>query len=291
MIKIKNIVFIKNFDIIKFINYLLPLRLKFLSETFVVLENGKDEGLITLEKDSKSATRFKITQLILEKYSLAHQLTNYAISRYRAMGATSFYAVVDEKQADLINVFQNELNFRLCGCEYLYEIKKQNTDYSNFLKTYKKENVKEVSALYNENINSYNRFLFMRENYQFQNKMMKYIFYNDDRTKVLGYFEIATKNCVDYYTNFVIDCGYNIYILDAIKFIYAQIKRKTKKFHLYVKVKDYFLNSKDLITILNENNAELVSKSSILAKDYYKEIKNESLFKNAKIIFNDPTIA
>ena len=51
------------------------------------------------------------------------------------------------------------------------------------------------------------------------------------------------------------------------------------------------MNSKELIAILNENNMEFISKSQILAKDYYKEIKQESLFKNTKIIFNDPTIA
>ena len=40
---------------------------------------------------------------------------------------------------------------------------------------------------------------------------------------------------------------------------------------------------------LNENNVELISKSQILAKDYYKQIKDNSIFNNAKIIFNDPT--
>ena len=51
------------------------------------------------------------------------------------------------------------------------------------------------------------------------------------------------------------------------------------------------MNSKELLAILNENNMEFISKSKILAKDYFKEIKNDSLFKNTKIIFNDPTTA
>ena len=45
------------------------------------------------------------------------------------------------------------------------------------------------------------------------------------------------------------------------------------------------------VAILNENNMELVSKRQILAKDYLKQVKQDNLFKNAKIIFNDPTIA
>ena len=51
------------------------------------------------------------------------------------------------------------------------------------------------------------------------------------------------------------------------------------------------MNSKELIAILNENHFELISKSRILAKDYYKEIKENNILQNAKIIFNDPTTA
>ena len=51
------------------------------------------------------------------------------------------------------------------------------------------------------------------------------------------------------------------------------------------------MNSKELISILNENKAELVSKSQILAKDFYREIKENNILQNAKIIFNDPTTA
>jgi len=295
MIEIKNIAFTNKLNFLKnifcFLNHLLPLRLKFAPESFIILINKIEKGIITLEKDSKSCTRFKITKLILEQFSIANQLTNYVISRYRAMGAQSFYAVVDELQNDLIHIFKNELNFRICGYEYLYRINSMNYNSSLILKTLKKENIKEVTKFYNENINSFNRFLFKRENYQFQKKCIQYIFYNDNNSKILGYFEIATKNNLDYYINFTIDCAYNIYLLDALKFIYSKIKQKNKKFNLFIKIKDYFMNSKELITILNENNCDFISKSQILAKDYYQEIKQYDLFKNAKIIFNDPTTA
>ncbi len=298
MIEIKNIIFANNnLNFLRcffcFVNYLLPLRLKFANETFVILKDKKIKGLITLDKDSMSNTRFKITKLILEEnsYSLAYELTNYVISRYRAMGATSFYAVVDNKQQDLLNVFKNELNFRNCAQEHLYKLNSLKGEFSLFLKPLKKENIKEVCSFYNDNINSFNRFLFSRETYQFRNKCRKYIFLNDSKDKILGYFEVATKNNFDYYINFSIDFSYNIYLLDALKFIYLKLKQKNKKFNLYIKVKDYFLNSKELIAILKENSFEFVSSSEILAKDYYRQIKDESLFKSTKIIFNDPTIA
>ena len=294
MIEIKNVIFVRNLGFIKqflcFINHLLPLRLKYAPETFVALIDNKQKGEITFEKDSKSIVRFKITKLILEEFSLAHQLTSYVVSRYRAMGANSFYAVVDEKQTDLLNIFKNELSFRFCGHEHLYKINDMDSNYSMFLKTMKTENIKDVCVFYNENINSFNRFLFGRENYQFKNNCLNYVFYNE-KNDILGYFEVATKNNIDYYINFTIDCKYNIYLLDAMNFIYSKIKRKNKHFNLYIKVKDYFMNSKELISILNENKAELVSKSQILAKDFYREIKENNILQNAKIIFNDPTTA
>ena len=298
MVEIKNIVFVsKSLNLLKcilcFINHLLPLRLKFANESFVALVDKKKTALITLDKDSKSYTRFKITKLILEEYSssVACQLVNYVISRYRAQGANSFYVVVDEKQTDLLNIFQNEMKFRACGFEYLYKINSINTRQHISLRPFKKENVSEICEFYNGNINSFNKFLFSRQKYQFNNDFDKYIFYNDDETKMLGYFEVATKNSFDYYINFSIDFAYNIYIIDALRFIYSKLKHKHKSFNLYIKIKDYFLNSKELMAILKENNVEFVSKSQILAKDYYREVKENNLFKNAKIIFNDPTTA
>ena len=295
MTEIKNIVFTNNLNFIKctlcFVNHLLPLKLKFAPESFVALVDNEQKGVITVEKDTKSNTRLKITKLILEEQSLSHQLINYVISRYRAMGANSFYAVVDENNADLINIFKNELSFRACGYEYLYKVEAKNSNYSMFLKTMKNEDINNVAKFYNENINSFNRFLFGREKYQFRNNCTKYVFYDENKENLLGYFEVATKNNTDFYINFSIDFAYNVYIVDAIKFIYTKIKQKNKNFNLYIKVKDYFMNSKELLAILNENDAEFVSKSEILAKDYYREIKQKDLFKNAKIIFNDPTTA
>lgn len=298
MIEIKNIIFTKckmNFlkAIFCFVNHLLPLRLKYLNESFVILNDNHEEGLITLDKDSKSYKRFKITKLFLEENStfLAKQLVNYVISRYRAMGANSFYVVIDEKQADLLNIFKNELNFRNCGYEFLYKVNSLDTQTNITLKSFKKENVKEVTAFYNSNINSFNKVVFAREEAQFFNNCYKYIFYNEDNSKIIGYFEVATKNMHDFYINFSIDFAYNVYLIDAIRFIYSLFKHKVKTFDMYIKVKEYFLNSKELNAILNENNFELISKNQILAKDYYREIKQNDLFKNTRIIFNDPTLA
>ncbi len=297
MIEIKNIIFAKSeVNFIKcflcFINYILPLRMKFASESYVAFCDNQEESLITLEKDSKSYTRFKITKLILEENStsIARELSNYVITKYRAQGANSFYIVVDERQVELLNIFKNELNFRECGIEYLYKVQNLSNNYIKILKPLKNNIKKEVTKFYNDNINSFNRPLFNRCEYQFLNNNCMNFYFNKD-SEILGYFEVSTKNNVDFYINFVIDFAYNVYLMDAVKYIYSKLKQKYKKFNLYIKVKDYFMNSKELNAILKENNIEQISKGRILAKDYYKEIKNDLLFKSAKIIFVDPTTA
>jgi len=143
MIEIKNIVFVSGgLNFVKcflcFINHLLPLRLKFANESYIALVDNKKSALVTLDKDSKSHTRFKITKLILEQFSasVAPQLINYVISKYRAQGATSFYVVVDEKQADLLNIFKNEINFRACGFEYLFKVNCPNTTQQIYLRPF-----------------------------------------------------------------------------------------------------------------------------------------------------------
>lgn len=298
MSEIKNIVFtkmpqgfIKRFA--SFINYLIPLKIKFQNETFCAINQNKIQGSITLDKDSKSTTRFKITNLFLEENStsVALELINYIMTRYSAMGASAFYVVIDEKQTDLLNIFKNELNYRFCGLEYLFKINLPNCENTIFLKPFKKTFIKEITKFYNENINSFNRFLFSRQEYQFLNNCQKFIFYNEDKNELLGYFEVATKNKIDFYINFSIDVTYNTYLIDAIKYIISNLKHKNKEFNLYIKVKNYFMNSKELITILKENNSELISTGHVFAKDYYKEIKENNLLKNARIMFNDPTIA
>ena len=141
MIEIKNIVF-TNYEmnfikcLLCFINYLLPLRLKYANESFVALEDNINQALITLDKDSKSYSRFKITKLILEEnsQSTAHQLINYVIARYRAMGASSFYVVIDEKINNLESTYsaligENKAIDTKCRTYYTFDVYEEPTNH------------------------------------------------------------------------------------------------------------------------------------------------------------------
>ena len=108
MIEIKNIVFTKKISFMKyficFINHLLPLRLKYASETFVALIDKNEKGEITLEKDSKSNTRFKITKLIV---NIPTDYNDFKMSE-------SMISVQDEEgivsSSDILKVLQSSSN-------------------------------------------------------------------------------------------------------------------------------------------------------------------------------------
>ena len=75
----------------------------------------------------------------------------------------------------LENIFKNEMNFRACGCEYLFKVDFVQIAQNMPLKPFKKDKVDEICKFYNENINSFNKPLFSRQNYQFFNKYTKYV--------------------------------------------------------------------------------------------------------------------
>ncbi len=290
-----------------FINYFLPLRAKFLSESYVAYEKDKVQGFITLEKDEKNRKRLKITKVFLEKNSLdiGKLLVQYVVSRYCAMGAVSYKVVVENSRTDLLSLFVDGCNFRKSAQEFIYKINSAVISWDENLVPegfgfYKNIKSAEVCRLYNSNINSYQRHSFLRGKEQFEpdfacgikdKTSFSYVLEDEQKGKVYGYFNISTYNNRDYLLDFVLDTGFEIYFEDALRFVFYCLNKRTSNWTLYVKVKTYFMNYKFFKEYCEEKNFELVKSSSVLTKDYLKEIKESSLINSAKIVFNDITPA
>lgn len=293
--------------LIDFIHHLLPLRMKFLSESFVALEGGKVQGLITLEKDNKSRKRLKITRLFLEQNSCdtGKLLVDYVVSRYSAMGAFSYQVVVEDKREDMLCLFIDGCGFRNNAAEYMYKIQSCDIDcnenaHPEGFKFYKNSAATEASRLYNSNINSYQRHNFARTAEQFSPEFAQgmkdkisysYLLEDEQKGRVYGYFSVYTFNNCDFVLDFVLDRGFEIYFSDALSFIAHILSKRTKNWNLFVKVKSYFSNYESFKTHLETNNYPLVKSSCILTKDFLKEARQGGLLNSAKIIFNDITPA
>lgn len=314
--KLKSVLELGGFDFEKssllsrlgaFIHYLLPLSAKFLSESYVAYDNDKVQGFITLEKDEKNKKRLKITKIFLQENSLdiGKLLVQYVISRYCAMGAVSYKVIVEDLRTDLLTLFINGCNFRNNAKEFIYKTDstsalcnfKHTTEGFKFYKTAKSA---DVCRLYNSNINSYQRQSFFRSKEQFEpdfacgltNKTsFSYVLEDEQKGKIYGYFNIFTYNNTDYMLDFVLEKSFEIYFEDALIYIAQCLNKRVKKWNLYIKIKTYFMNSSDFKEYCDSKGLEFVKSSSILTKDYLKEIKESNLINTAKIVFNDITPA
>ena len=87
----------------------VPLKYRFLPETFLYLENDEIIGLITVVPTRGNPYKINIIRLIFKQndYEVGKQLLEFVISRFGARGATTFYAAVDLSHEELINLFIN----------------------------------------------------------------------------------------------------------------------------------------------------------------------------------------
>lgn len=284
-----------------FFNHILPLRLKFYQEAFVALDNDKIQGLVALEKEPDNFQKLKITKLFLKENSndVGEQLINYVISRYCAYGASSFCVILSEKFEELVNLFVNQCAFRITSVEYWYKITSDGLKNKNYtascFKNFENCNAQEVCELYNSQINSHQKPFFekrpkyFRENFSTGLKAsFKYVFKDNEKDKIYGYFSISTIDNKNYVLDFIVNQAFDAYLPDILNFCIHQIKKRNSDSHLYVKVKNYFSNSKNIIKQLENLDFSLENKNLILTKDYLRPIKEKGL--TNRILFNDTSI-
>jgi len=275
------------------INNLVPLRLKFSQETFVLIDDNKIKGLISLEKEKGNFRKLKTNKFFLDSDSfvLSEQLVNYAISRFCANGATSFQVIVDESYSDVINLFVNASKFRISAQELIYKIERSSYQDTlpNYFEIFHDSDANNVCDLYNSVIFSYLLPVFEKKENYFKgdilnnNTSFKFIFKDSESDKIYGYFSISTSDNFNYMLDFVIDPCFNSYFLDIVHFVNSQILKRNKDFNLYLRIKKYFSNSDDIVKILDEHKAKLVRKNFVLTKDFFIPAKE---FKSNKILFD-----
>ena len=102
----------------------LPLKYRFLPESYILLEDNDIQGLITIVPTYGNPYKINITRLIFKQnnYEVGKQLTEFVIARYGAKGATSFQVLVDESHDELVDLFKSGCGFRQCSGHVLQHI-------------------------------------------------------------------------------------------------------------------------------------------------------------------------
>ncbi|MBE7713042.1 MAG: hypothetical protein E7Z87_04800 [Cyanobacteria bacterium SIG26] len=271
---------------VSFLNAVLPLALKFHSESFILVENAEILGLITLVTTPGNPYKINITRLIFKDncYEVGKQLVEFVIQKYGAKGATSFMVTIDECHDELFNLFINGCGFRKCASETLWKIEKPTPQKVDIKWRYAQvSDTKSIAELYNsELINMYKPSL-TRHPKEFQDSLLgglaeyyKTRYLLEDNKKIMGYLSITTSDNLNYIIDMTLNSGYEYDYEKIINLLLCEIAGKRRAFYPLIKQKKYVKNSDHLGEYLQNKGYLPIQTQQILVKDYYKPLPAES---------------
>lgn len=259
------------------LHHLLPLRLKFLPESFVLKDKNTIKGLITVAPTKCRHKKMEIQKLFFEENALtdAAELVQFAVSKYKAMGAPSIMVKVDDYLPELLTMLVSKCGFSQISYEKLWRINKfvdapfDKKEYRPF----KNSDAKVVANLYNDSLLSHFRPLLGREVREFKETVLKGLSYyseykyviEDKKTKaVIGCITIQTLDNENYIID-IIQSGWVELDLNAVlSYATCQIKKRKKRFGLFVRTKRYTTLGEKYETQFLQNGFECVQNQIVL---------------------------
>ena len=264
---------------------MLPLKCRFMSESYILLENKEILGLITVVPTSGNPYKMNITKLIFKQnlYDVGKQLVEFVIARYGAKGAISFAVTVDQSHDELLDLFMQGCGFRQCSYENLWKLDNfvPKTDKKAPFRYCQNSDAKAVCGLYNSELKNLYKPSLERAWQEYKEPVFsgmtnfyknRYVLENSDNN-IIAYLSVTTS---DNY-NFIIDMslcgGYDIAYDEILNFAMAQISMRKSKFCAFVKHRQYAQNADMFEKYLHERNLNCVQTQCVLIKDFYKQIQ------------------
>lgn len=285
---------------ISFLHRFLPIKLKFLPETYICKKDNEIKCLISLKPASGNSKKWKITKLFLAKNSLEYgkQLIEFVITKYAAKNANTFLVSVEDSNEELLELFSKGCGFRFCTKKQLWEAEKvtvtQETDKSIFFRPFKNSDSQDVMEIYNNCIYSHFRYSLAKNKYEFYDKFFlgleknttfKFVLENSYTKQIIAYFSIKSQDNKNFILNITNDFGCN-YFQNIVNFAVKQILKRQKNFKLYVVNKKFNQNNQQLEDYLKENNFKLIQSNAIMVRDYFKTIKDDNLIQSSVMVLN-----
>ena len=234
------------------LHHFLPLKLKFLPESFV-LKNGKEiKGLITVAPTKCRHKKMEIQKLLFEEnsYQDAAELVQYVVSKYKAMGAPSILVKIDDYLPELLTMFVSKCGFNQISYEKLWRITKLPEAKFNKkdFRSFKNTDAQAVTSLYNDSLLPHFRPLLSKETCEFKECIFrglsyfseyKYVIEDRNTKTITGCITIQTLDNENYIIDITQASWINLDINSIISYAAYQIKKRKKKFGLFVKTKRY----------------------------------------------------
>ena len=270
------------------LHHLLPLSLKFIPESYV-LETGKEiKGLITVAPSRCPMKKMEIQKLFFEENCLedAAELVQYAVSKYKAMGTTSFIVRIDDYLAELANMFISKCGFSQISYEKLWKIQHiEKKDYKiSGYREFRNTDSYAVASLYNESLLPHFRPLLSKDIKEFKEVPFKglayyteykYVIEDLKSRSVIAYITITTTDNSNYILEITNALWAEIDLDEVIAFANYQIHKRQKHFNLFVKTLKYTQKGEDQEREFMNRNFDCVQNQIVLTNTSAKIIRDK----------------
>lgn len=286
----------------------LPLNFKFLSESYVAIEDRTIQGLIGLSRDGNHPKRWKINHLILSANALntGKQLIQYVIHKYGGLGVENFVTVIDENNIEVIDLFKNGCGFRSCS---KIEVWQKDTpepvqipDIVVNIRKAKKSDAVELQDLESQSLFPQFRISLQKNTQDFKfglktkiydyfkrHNVQRLVLENPKRNSIEGYIFILTTDNQNFWADIVLSAPYQGYYGDLIDYVsnYVAFKNRSAKLNIYNR--KYYQANEKLSSTLNSCGFALQNAYQVLVKDYWKPTSIGATKKSTIVIFPDIT--
>ncbi len=268
------------------LHHLLPLRFKFLPESYVMKDKKEIKGLITVAPSRSPMRQMEIQRLFFEEngYDIAGELIQYVVSKYKAMGAASFIVKVDDYLPELLKLFVSRCGFSQISYEKLWKINNVEEDFNKrIFRTFRNSDSPTVAALFNESLLPHFRPLLSRDAKEFKEipfkglsyfNEYKYVIEDKKSKNIICYISIQTADNENYIVDIVQSSWVEINLNSVINFANAQIKKRQKNFNLYIKTKKYTRLGEIYEQEFLQNKFECVQNQIVLTNSSARIIKD-----------------
>jgi hypothetical protein len=286
-----------------YLHHSLPLKYKFLDESYILTDKQRVLGLITTNTHIGNYKKIDISQLFFVEnaYEVAQQLLEFVIAQYGAQGATTFYTLIDDVHEELGRVFVDCCGFRQYSCEQTWKVSKRAFKKNNKLsyRRFKNSDIKEIADIYNASVYSHFKPALARNEKEFceticsgLRKFTEYRYVIEDNSRVIGYFKISTPDNENYTVDFNYSSGYNIDCETIFYFAKREIIKRQKKFKMFARLKKYVDVSEHQEEYFKAKGFKCVNTKLLFVKDFFKlskEYSTEERFAMLSGLYGNPS--
>ena len=293
------------------LHHLIPLRFKYLPESYVLKDGKNMKGLITIAPSRCPLKQMEIQKLLFEenRYDDAGELIQFVVSKYKAKGSASIIVRIDDYLPELIKLFVSKCGFSQISYEKTWLIpntslssKKQQIGMNGeiykqydpkMFREFRPSDYSTVASLYNEQLLPHFRPLLWKEPKEFKNTFFaglsyfseyKYV-YQDKKTKnILSYISIKTSDNENYIVDVIQSSWEEIDINLIISFVKDKVAKRKNNANLYIKTKKYTQTGQKYEKQFMEQKYKCIQNKIVLTNSSAKIIKDEEQSKKFTVL-------